>query len=59
MLKLQGWMIAILTEFAPVTYGISTWYKVEVLIVGAILITGKRTVSAALQVMDMSHWSLE
>ncbi len=55
MLKLPGWMIPILTEFAPVIDGISTWYKVEVLIVGAILTTGKRTVSAALRVMGMSQ----
>lgn len=55
MLKLPGWMIPILTEFAPVIYGISTWYKVEVLVTGAILTTGKRTVSAALRVMGMGQ----
>jgi hypothetical protein len=48
-------MIPILTEFAPVIYGISTWYKVEVLVVGAILTTGKRTVSAALRTMGLSQ----
>lgn len=55
MLSLPSWMIPILTEFAPVIYGISTWYKVEVLVVGAILTTGKRTVSAALRVMGLSQ----
>src|SRR5256714_14651748 len=49
------WMITILTEFAPAIYGISTWYKVEVLVVGAILATGKRTVSAVLRVMGLSQ----
>lgn len=55
MLKLPGWMIAIMTEFAPVIYGIRTWRKVEVLVVGAILTTGKRTVSAALRVMGLGQ----
>jgi hypothetical protein len=55
MLTLPGWMITILTEFAPAIYGISTWYKIEVLVAGAILVTGKRTVSAVLRVMGLSH----
>jgi hypothetical protein len=44
-----------LTEFAPAIYGVSTWYKVEVLVTGAILATGKRTVSAVLRVMGLSQ----
>jgi DDE superfamily endonuclease len=55
MLNLPGWMITILGEFAPVIYGITTWYKVEVLVAGAILTTGKRTVSAVLRVMGLSQ----
>ena len=55
MLSLPGWMITILTEFAPTIYGITTWYKVEVLVAGTILATGKRTVSAVLRVMGLSH----
>jgi hypothetical protein len=55
MLNLPGWMITILSEFAPVIYGISTWYKAEVLVTGAILATGKRTVSAVLRVMGLSQ----
>jgi hypothetical protein len=55
MLNLPGWMIRIVTEFAPAIYGMSTWYKVEVLVVGAILATGKRTVSAVLRVMGLSQ----
>jgi hypothetical protein len=55
MLNLPLWMITILSEFAPVIYGITTWYKVEVLVTGAILTTGKRTVSAVLRVMGLSQ----
>jgi DDE superfamily endonuclease len=55
MLNLPLWMITILNEFAPVVYGISTWYKVEVLVTGAILATGRRTVSAVLRVMGLSN----
>jgi len=55
MLKLPIWMITILGEFAPVIYGVSTWYKVEVLVVGTLLARGKRTVSAALQVMGLGQ----
>jgi DDE superfamily endonuclease len=54
MLNLPIWMITVLTEFAPVIYGATTWYKVEVLVAGAILATGKRTVSAVLRVMGLS-----
>ena len=55
MLNLPMWMITVLTEFAPMMYGITTWYKAEVLVTGAILATGKRTVSAALRVMGLSQ----
>src|SRR5512139_177818 len=55
MLNLPLWMITILSEFAPVIYGITTWYKVEGLVTGAILATGKRTVSAVLRVMGLSQ----
>ena len=53
MLHLPLWMITIEGEFAPAIYAISTWYKVEVLVTGAILAPGKRTVSAVLRVMGM------
>src|SRR5258707_767639 len=55
MPTLPIWIMTVLSEFAPVIYGQSTWYKVEVLIVGAILATGKRTVSAVLRVMGLSE----
>ena len=55
MLTLPLWMITMLTEFAPAVYSLGTWYKVEVLVAGAILATGKRTVSAVLRVMGLSE----
>src|SRR6266496_62153 len=55
MLNLPGFVIDQLGQFAPVIYGITTWYKVEVLVAGAILATGKRTVSAVLRVMGLSQ----
>lgn len=55
MLKLPRWMIPILEEFTPIIYGISTWYKIEILVVGAILTSGKRTVSAVLRVMGLGQ----
>jgi len=55
MLTLPIWMITLLSEFAPAIYGITTWYKVEVLVAGAILATGKRTVRAILRVMRLSQ----
>jgi hypothetical protein len=48
-------MITIVTAFAPAIYGMSRWYKVEGLVAGAILATGKRTVSAVLRVMGLSQ----
>ena len=55
MITLPLWMIAILSEFAPAIYGISTWYKIEVLVAGAILARGQRTISAVLRVMGLSQ----
>lgn len=55
MLNLPIWMITIVTEFAPAIYSMNTWYKIEVLVAGAILARGQRTVSAVLRVMGLSH----
>jgi hypothetical protein len=55
MITLPLWMITILSEFAPAMYGISTWYKIEVLVAGVILARGQRTVSAVLRVMGLSQ----
>ncbi len=54
MLNLPTRIMTLLMAFAPAIYGESTWYKVEVLVVGAILATGKRTMSAVLRVMGLS-----
>jgi hypothetical protein len=55
MLKLPGFVIEQLEPFAQAIYGESTWAKVQILVVGAILATGKRTVSAVLRVMGLSQ----
>src|SRR5258708_23383647 len=55
MLNLPIWIMTVLSEFAPAPYGQSTWYKAEVLVVGAVLATGQRTVSAVLRVMGLSQ----
>src|SRR5712691_9713643 len=55
MLNLPIWIMAVLSEFAPAIYAESTWHKVEVLVVGAILARGQRTVSAVLRVMGLSQ----
>jgi hypothetical protein len=55
MLSLADWIMTVLGEFAPAIYGMSTWYKIEVVVIGAILARGQRTVSAGLRVMGLSH----
>ena len=35
MLNLPGWIITVEGEFAPAIYALITWYKVEMLVVGA------------------------
>ena len=53
MFYFPGFMIDVVGRFAAAIYRQSTWDKVEVLVVGAILATGKRTVSAVLRVMGL------
>lgn len=53
MLTLPETIMALMIPFAPV-FQERTWVKAQVLVVGAILATGKRTVSAALRVMGLS-----
>src|SRR5260221_4327715 len=55
MLSLPRFVIEQLDPFAQAIYGESTWAKIEVLVAGALLATGKRTVSAALRVMGLSQ----
>jgi hypothetical protein len=51
MLSLPGFVIAVIDPFAQAMWGVSTWDRAQVLVIGAILATGKRTVSAVLRVM--------
>ncbi len=53
MLRLPKESIAVLRPFAPV-FSERTWAWVQVLVVGAILAPGTRTVTAALRVMGLS-----
>jgi hypothetical protein len=55
MLKLPGYVIEQVDPFAQAIYGESTWEKVHIMVIGAILTSGKRRVSAVLRVMGMSQ----
>lgn len=55
MLRLPRFVIEQLDPFAQAIYGEGTWAKVHILVIGAILATGKRTVSAVLRVMGLSQ----
>ncbi len=55
LLTLPNWITSLLLEFALVIRQKSTWHKVEIILVGAILATGKRTMSAVLRVMGLSQ----
>jgi hypothetical protein len=53
MLNLPHIIIDLIDPFAPCFYGVTTWVKAEILLIGTILTTGKRTVTAALRVMGL------
>jgi hypothetical protein len=53
MLSLPAAIIAILAPFVPL-FDVRTWRKAQVLLVGAVLAPGKRTVTAALRIMSLS-----
>jgi hypothetical protein len=53
MLNLPTIMINLLNPFAPCFYGVTTWTKAQILLMGTILAPGKRTVTAALRVMGL------
>ena len=53
MLNLPTIMIDLLNPFAPCFYGVTTWTKAQILLIGTILAPGKRTVTAALRVMGL------
>lgn len=55
MLTLPDWIMPLLLEFAPIIHRKTTWQKVEIMVAGAILATGKRTVSTVLRVMGLSQ----
>ena len=52
MLNLPAEMMALLTPFAPL-FTPSVWYHAQVLVIGALLTPGKRTVTAVLSVMGL------
>ena len=54
MLNLPAEMIVLMQHFAPV-FSARTWDWVTVLVTGAILAPGKRTVTSALRVMGLSE----
>jgi len=53
MLTLPTIIIRLINPFAPCFHGVTTWRKAQVLLIGTILVTGKRTVTAALRVMGL------
>jgi hypothetical protein len=53
MLNLPHIIIDLINPFAPCFYGVTTWTKAQILLIGTILTTGKRTVTAALRVMGL------
>ena len=54
MLTLPFELVNLIVAFAPL-FSQPVWNHVQVLLVGALLATGKRTVTAALRVMGLSH----
>ncbi len=53
MLNLPHIIIDLIDPFAPCFYGVTTWAKAQILLIGTLLTTGKRTVTAALRVMGL------
>jgi DDE superfamily endonuclease len=54
MLMVPKEFVILMTTFAPL-FTTRVWRHVQVLLVGAILAPGKRTVTAALRVMGLAH----
>ena len=54
MLTLPGAIVAVLFPFATL-FTSPTWQKAQLLLVGAVLTPGQRTVAAALRVMGRSN----
>ena len=53
MLNLPPIVIDLIDPFAPCFYGVTTWMKAQVLLIGAILTPGKWVVTDALRVMGL------
>lgn len=51
MLNLPTFIMTVIDPFAQAFWGTSTWYRAQEMVVGALLSTGKRTVSALLRVL--------
>jgi DDE superfamily endonuclease len=60
MPTLPRWIMTVMNPFAQAFWGIETWYRAQEMVVGALLTTGKRTVSAVLRVLgraDEKHYA--
>ncbi|HEX2907126.1 MAG TPA: transposase, partial [Phototrophicaceae bacterium] len=55
MLNLPPIVIDLIEPFAPCFYGVTTWMKAQMLLIGTILTPGKRVVTEALRVMGLSE----
>jgi hypothetical protein len=55
MLNLPPIIIDLLNPFVPCFYGVTTWTKAQILLIGTILAPGKRTVTAALRLMGLKE----
>src|SRR3990172_2052641 len=55
MLNLPRIVITLMDPFAPCFYGVTTWMKAQILLMGAILTPGKRVVTEALRVMGLHN----
>jgi hypothetical protein len=54
MLILPAALLSLLGAFAPL-FSRPVWKHAQILLIGAMLATGKRTVTACLRVMGLSH----
>ena len=55
MLNLPSFTLAVIDPFAQAMWGETTWARAQEMVVGALLTTGKRTVSSVLRVMGLGH----
>ncbi len=55
MLTLPIFIMTVIDPFAQAFYGTRTWYRAQEMAVGALLATGKRTVSSVLRVLGRAE----